>query len=153
MTPVTAQALNITIDYFLALFDEFKSVPSTKLEVYIELATMRVNKTAWGYPSRDTYKPATAYLAAHMLVSGGGASGPSTGTGGASGGALTQEAVGDLSRSFGTVGEAGSRSESEMTTKYGQQYIALRRENIVGLRITGRPPYPPGTVAGDGCGR
>jgi hypothetical protein len=118
--------MHITLDYFRSLFDEFDKVPTPKIEIYITVATGRVSRDAWGDTS---YQYATALLAAHMIASAGGKGG----AGGAVGGAITAESVGELSRSYGTVGQAGTGDDELRTTRYGQEFIAFRRENIIGV--------------------
>lgn len=138
--------MTVSKDYFLALFDEFSTVPTKKIEVYLSLAQIRVSQSQWG----NAYQAGVCYLAAHMLVSAGGNAGSQSGSGGAAGGPLTQEAVGDLSRSFGTVGVQGSGDELLMTTRYGQMFLDLRRETIMGFGVTGNPPIVPGVLVYDG---
>ncbi|CAM6004899.1 unnamed protein product [Sphagnum balticum] len=61
---------------------------------------------------------------------------------GAGGGSVTQEQVGDLSRSFQAVAEVGSGDSWLATTRYGVDFIALRNETIIGFMPTG--PIGPG---------
>lgn len=127
-----------TIDnhYFFTLFDEFKTVPVVKVDAYIGIASTRVDAATWGVNSQY----ATALLTAHMLAAGGGQGGH----GGSVGGPITQETVGDLSRSYGTVGVPGSGMQELLTTRYGQMFVELRRETIVPAMVTGTPtPMPP----------
>lgn len=127
---------NITSQYFVTIFDEFKAVPVAKIETFITIASLRVAPSVWG--ANTPY--ATALLTAHMIACGGGSGG---GAGGA-GGALTSESVGDLSRGFAKIGVAGSGDEELQTTQYGAQYVALRRETFTTAIVTGRPVFPPG---------
>lgn len=125
---------NITAEYFVTLFDEFKKVPEPKLDVYLDLASMRVPSSVWG----SSTKYATALLAAHMLSTSGRQGG------GPTGGAITAEAVGDLSRSYATCFVPGSGDAVLMTTRYGIDFIALRRETIVsGMTTRGAVPPRP----------
>lgn len=126
--------MNITSQYFLTLFDEFKKVPKAKIDIYIGIASSRVPETVWTTATQY----ATALLAAHMLST----SGPQGG--GPSGGAVTQEQVGDLSRSFGTLFDANRGDAPYMTTRYGIDFIALRKETIMCVMTTrGAVPIPP----------
>ncbi len=129
---------NITLEYFQSLFPEFCKVNQGTVEAYIEIATIRVPKAIWG----PVYKYATALLLAHMLTASGKAG---LGSGG---GAVTSEAVGDLSRGFATVGVPGSGDQELLTTRYGQDFVALRRETIVSAGVTGWPSIPPIPCAG-----
>ena len=123
----------ITATEFLTFFDEFKKVPIPKIDAFIGVASIRVNAQVWGAVA----KYGTALLTAHMLTM--------TGPGGlgSGGGAVTGESVGDLSRNFATVGEAGSGDAQLNTTRYGQDFIALRNETIVTPMATG-PATEPG---------
>lgn len=122
-------AANITRDYFLAIFDEFKSVPTPKVDALIGVASLRVAPGVWA----DHTQYATALLTAHMLAAGGG----SGGSGGAAGGPINNEAVGDLSRGYGSVGNPGTGDQELLTTRYGQEFVSLRREVVVGAMVVG----------------
>lgn len=124
---------NIDQGYFLALFDEFKKVDVNKLTVYLDLASMRVPATVWG----DATKYATALLTAHMLTaSGRQGAGPTAG-------ALTQESVGDLSRTFESNFEPGAGDALLRTTRYGIDFVELRRETIsCAMTTRGATPRP-----------
>ena len=120
---------NITRDYFLALFDEFKTTPTPKVDAFLGIASLRVAPTVW--KERAAY--ATALLTAHMIASSGGAGGQ----GGPASGPLTNESVGDLSRGFATIGVPGSGDQELLTTRFGQEYVALRKEVVVGAMVVG----------------
>jgi hypothetical protein len=122
---------NITSQYFLSLFDEFSRVKKSKLDAYIGIASGRVPCEVW---TRNT-KYATALLTAHMLAT----SGPQGG--GPTGGALTQEQVGDLSRTYATMFTPGAGDAPFMSTRYGIDFIALRRETIVSGMTTRGPSF------------
>lgn len=114
---------NITKFYFLTVFDEFKNVDTDKIDAYLDIATLRVPSTIWN--AATNY--ATALLTAHMLSTSGALPGQGAGS---AGGAVTDESVGDVSRSFATVGVAGSGDEELRTTRYGIDFLRLRKENI-----------------------
>lgn len=126
---------NITVQYFRDLFEEFKRVGNATIEVYIGIASGRTPSSVWG--SNTNY--ATALLVAHMLST----RGPQGG--GPAGGALTQETVGDVSRSFATVFEPGSGDALLATTRYGIDYLALRSETVFSATVAtpacGGPPW------------
>lgn len=119
-------AQNITSEYFVTLFDEFKNTPQPKLNAYIQIASGRVPRPVWG--ANTDY--GTALLAAHMLTAAG------RGGQGSGGGAVTQEQVGDLSRSFQSIAETGSGDAALMTTRYGIDFVELRNETIVPMMST-----------------
>lgn len=122
-------ASTITTTYFLSLFDEFKRVSPVKIQAYLDIATTRVPPTVWGAAANY----ATALLTAHMLT----ASGPQGQ--GSGGGAVSDESVGDVSRSFAQVFQAGAGDAPLMTTRYGIDFVALRRENIPTAMTASRP--------------
>jgi hypothetical protein len=125
--------MNITIQYFLTLFPEFTKVPAAKINAFITVASNRVPSGVWG--SVAGY--ATALLTAHMLST----SGPQGG--GSAGGAVTAEQVGELSRSYQFIGEIGSGDAPLMTTRYGVDFVALRKENIIGATTVAMPVSVP----------
>lgn len=116
--------MNLTADEFWVLFDEFKKVAKAKVEAYITIASGRVPLSVWG---ASKYKYATALLTAHMLSSSGNQGG------GSAGGALTAEQVGDLSRSFAPMFQAGAGDAVYMGTRYGVDFVTLRRETVVSV--------------------
>lgn len=126
MNPLTAAV-------FLTLFPEFTKVTTAALEIWIPIASNRVPLSVWG--SNTQY--ATALLLAHMLTAAG-KSGLGSG-----GGPITSESVGDLSRGFGTVGVPGSGDQELLSTRYGQDFVALRRETVITPSVTGPVTLPP----------
>lgn len=124
---------NINPQYFLTLFPEYKHTHETRINAYINIASVRVPLSVWGLNTQY----ATALLVAHMLAT----AGPQGG--GPAGGALTAEQVGDLSRSFATVGEPGSGDADMRTTRYGIDFVALRKETFVTARSAYMPIHPP----------
>lgn len=130
-------ANNIERQYFLTLFPEFKRREPAAIEAYIGIASQRVPLGVWG--GNTPY--ATALLAAHMLAT----SGPQGG--GSAGGPVVAEQVGDLSRSYQSIAEQGSGDASLMTTRYGIDFVALRKATITTMRTVRKPVIPP-----FGCG-
>jgi len=122
-------ANNITRDYFLLVFDEFQGVPSPKIDALIGVASLRVAPLIW----MDHTQYATALLTAHMISAGGGAGGE----GGGVSGPVQSETVSALSRSYGTVGSGESGDQELLTTRYGQEFVSLRREVVVGATVLG----------------
>ncbi len=123
--------------YFLTLFPEFSKILPATLEVYIDLAIQRVPPCVW----RQNSRYGAALLTAHMLSTQGKQGG------GSAGGPVTQEQVGDLSRSYQSIAEIGSGDAVLMTTRYGIDFVALRKETIVTASTIGggrQPPYFPG---------
>ena len=118
---------NITNAYFRSLFDEFAPMSDAKVNAYITIASSQVPPTVWN----DQTSYATALMVAHMLTASG------YGGLGAGGGAVTNEQVGDVSRGYGQVGNAESGDAYLATTRYGIDFIALRRRTIVPGMVTG----------------
>lgn len=123
----------LTVATFLTLFPEFSKVTSAALEVWLPLAQNRVPVSVW----KNNTLYATALLLAHMLTASG-KSGLGSG-----GGAVTNESVGDLSRGFGTMG-TGTGDQELLSTRYGQDFVALRRETIPIGVVTGPVTVPGG---------
>ena len=121
----------INIAQFIILFKEFSRVHTEVLKAYLPIAQYRVPATVWGI--RTNY--GQALLLAHMLTIQG------FGSEGSGGGAVTGETVGDLSRTYGQVGQAGSGDDELRTTRYGIMFIELRNEFIVGAKCVG-PVFP-----------
>lgn len=108
---------------FFTLFPEFEKTREDRVRAFISIATTRVPSSVW--QGNTTY--AQGLLTAHMLVS----------TGrkgeGAAGGSGSQEAVGDLSRSYNPMYETGSGDAALMGTRYGVDFVALRNETVIGM--------------------
>lgn len=124
--------MNITSQFFLSLFEEFQKVKRAKINAYISIASGRVPQNVWG----AQYQYATALLVAHMLSTSGRQGG------GSAGGAVTAEAVGDLSRSFATLFDVNRGDALLLTTRYGADFVQLRKETVIGCMST-RNPGPP----------
>jgi Protein of unknown function (DUF4054) len=124
--------MNITSQFFLSLFEEFRKVPRAQVNAYITIATGRVPQSVWG----TQYQYATALLVAHMLSTRGRQGG------GSAGGAVTAEAVGELSRSFATMFDVNRGDALLLTTRYGADFVQLRKETVIGVMST-RNPGPP----------
>lgn len=124
---------NITAQYFLTLFEEFTGTKKAKIQAYLDIATTRVPERVWGANT----KYATALLTAHMLTF----TGPQGN--GAGGGAVSQEAVGDLSRAFASVFDTERGDALLCMTGYGAQFVQLRKETIVpGMTTRGAAGVP-----------
>lgn len=126
---------NLTSAEFRVYFDEFSDVSAAKLAAYLGLAEGRVPASVWG----TNAKYATALLTAHLLAAAGGTGG----SGGGTGGPVTSEDLGEASRSYGKLGVAGSADETLLTTRYGAEFIQLRRETVVSGMATGSATLPP----------
>jgi Protein of unknown function (DUF4054) len=125
--------LNITVQFFLNLFEEFRGAKRAKLTAYITIASGRVPSGVWG--ANTQY--ATALLVAHMLTAQG-----RQGLGSA-GGAVTSETVGDLARNFAQLFDLERGDALLCSTRYGADFVQLRKETIVtGMTTRGAVPIP-----------
>lgn len=113
--------MNLTPVEFLAFFEEFKKVPLPTINLYITVATGRVPVSVWG----TSVQYATALMVAHMLTTQGRKGD------GAAGGSVTQESVGDLSRSYASMFDVSRGDALLLTTRYGIDFVQLRKETIV----------------------
>jgi hypothetical protein len=103
------------------LAPKFSTLDSGRVSSVLELAALQV-----GSVFGDKRNLATAYLAAHMLEistqSGDGGSG--------TGGLVTSEKEGQLSRSYGALGgQAGGGSEYERTV-WGMEFLRIRKQCV-----------------------
>lgn len=124
--------LDLTALVFRTLFPEFHRIPDNVVDAFINIAITRVPLTVW---IKNT-QYGQGLLTAHMLASRG------LGGLGSGGGAVNNEQVGDLSRGFSPVFQAGSGDAELETTNYGVQFIALRNETIISFGTT-RPSSIP----------
>lgn len=99
-------------------FPEFASLSDGFIQLYIDQAVLSINTAVWLGKS----ELGVAYLTAHLLTlinrGGNGQAGP-----------LTQESVGDLSRSYGQVTIPNANEYS--LTVYGVEYLRLRKSLII----------------------
>jgi hypothetical protein len=101
---------------FKEILPEFAEVPSPRVQVFLDMAALSINVSAWG----NKADMGQTYLAAHYLKTA-----DETAAGDAAAGPVTQEAVGQVSASY-QVGEAFSDSEYG-STAYGRRYLELRK--------------------------
>lgn len=109
----------ISKETFLAVFTGFSSVDNTRLEYYLEQAQNQVDESAFGV----NYTHAVYLRLAHMLT----LLDPST----AGQGPVTSEKAGDVQYSYSYI--AGEESLSQ--SKYGLEFMELRKENVVGAIV------------------
>lgn len=116
-----------------ALAPEYAAETDEVLMTYLDFAAQRLDARAFG----GVYAQAVAYLAAHILtiarrgVAGGAGGGAGAGQGAS--GAVTAVSTGDWSVSFagglnGSEGGVDTLAEASlMTTRFGKEFLALRR--------------------------
>ena len=97
----------------IAIAPELKVESATRVAIFLEAATLRVNRTVFGLKS----DLATVLLAAHMMT---------LSNRGGIGGAVQSEKIGDVAQTF-AVASGNKDGDELMTTAYGQQYLSLRR--------------------------
>lgn len=120
------------------LAPEYVAEDDTTLQVFLDLAAARLDAAAFG----NVYAQANAYLAAHILTIArrgvAGAAGSGAGAGQGASGAVTAISTGDWSVSFaggmnGSEGGVDTLAESSlMTTRFGKEFLALRRTRQAG---------------------
>ena len=116
-----------TLETFRLLASEFANVDDAVVEQYIVLAELRISESKFG----QLYTQALALLAAHMLKgSEVNSSGGSSGTG-----AVKSEKTGDLQVEYGVQSKMSAGDLEYSKTAYGTQYLALRRQVIVGATV------------------
>lgn len=118
----------ITRAFFLNLFPEFNDIGAGRINAVIGIAHGRLGEAAWG----DCFEYAQALLTAHMLASALSGNSMDGGTG-----PITSQSVGDLSESFGQLNVSDSDSVYT-TTKYGVEFLALRKECVIAPILTRR---------------
>lgn len=102
-------------DDLLVLAPELATETTGRLDQFLEWASLRVNRRAFGSKA----DLATILLAAHMLTRFSADAGP------ASPGAVVQEKVGDLSTSYSKLELTGN--EELATSSYGAQFAQMKR--------------------------
>lgn len=114
---------------------EFKDVPDTELEQWIELVSPMVGKKQFG----KLYEQALAYLVCHKMKMTGKGENPlgELGTIGI-GFAVGSVSEGGSSISFGANQSSNIATDAELgLTAYGVQYLSLRRMVIIPIRCSG----------------
>lgn len=116
--------MTVNLAYIADIAPEFASADSSRVDRLVAIATLQVPIDKWG-AQQDL---GVAYLVAHMLKLGDlrGA------------GAVTAEAVGDLSRSYGGLGNSvGGKDDDDLElTSYGRTWKRLRRSQANGGILT-----------------
>lgn len=106
---------DITVNDIIAAFPEFAAYDVGLIQTAIDDAKLFINFKVWGKKANTGWK----YFTAHLLKSS-----PTSSGGGGAAGAVTSEKVGDLSVTYGDVGEAGGNNSS---TAYGRIFDQLMK--------------------------
>lgn len=117
-----------------ARFPEFSSVSDTLLDLILAEAQERVGET---WLERDR-KPATLYLAAHMLALEGEPGRSAGGTSGGVSGPVKRRKVGDVETEFAgfEVSSGGASTDAGYeVTAYGRQFLHLLRLNFPAVAV------------------
>jgi len=132
--------MSVSRSDFVAVFPEFNDDSRRRqIDMFLKFANRRVSEAAWG----DCTDEAVIYLTAHLLAQASGGGGFSGGVAGP----ITQESVGDLSRSYGQVQvNANGNDELFAQTKYGQLFLELRRSCVLPAMVLN--PSIPGVRNG-----
>lgn len=118
-------------DLLKVIAPEFRDFTDDALAVWIELASLRVNRCFFGESKADF---ATAFLAAHFLTV------SDINTSSISGDAqkiVRSESIGDIKVEYDNQGNLVSvpGDEEYTTTTYGAQYLQLRRGTLLTERV------------------
>ncbi len=118
------------LEAFRVVAPEFAATPDATVEGALAIVATELSASKFG----SDYAKAHAYLAAHFLAWQGIVAAGSTG-GAATGGRITAEREGDLSRSYADNSRApsagGSFADNMDRTAYGLEYRRLARKHIV----------------------
>lgn len=117
-----------------ARFSEFTTVSDTLVNLILAEAQAQVGET---WLERDR-KPATLYLAAHLLTMEGEPGRTATGQSGAATGPVRRRKVGDVEMEFATPGATGRYAQASIGldgTAYGQQFLRLQRLNFPAVAV------------------
>jgi len=117
-----------------ARFSEFAAVPDTLVNLILAEAQAQVGET---WLERDR-KPATLYLAAHLLAMEGEPGRSAGGTGGGVSGPVKRRKVGDVETEFAGFGVAGGGAATDASyemTAYGRQFLRLLRLNFPAVAV------------------
>lgn len=117
--------MSVTAASIKALFPEFAAESDPRVDLFIGFAQNSISALVWGTLTDQ----ATSYLTAHLLAR--------ANAGGAGGGPVTSEKVGDLARGYGQLGGKTADSIGELgLSSYGIEYARLRRQIPVTPMIT-----------------
>lgn len=106
---------DITVSDITTTFPEFAAYDAALIQQAIDDSKLFINFKVWGKKANTGWK----YFAAHLLKSS-----PTASGGGGPAGAITSEKVGDLSVTYGDVGEVGGGNSS---TAYGRIFDQLMK--------------------------
>ena len=99
--------------------------------LFLQMAESRTSSTYYG-PNRSD---AVALRAAHLLA----VNEAANASDGESLGPVASKSEGDLSVSYGKIGNGGGVDYDLSSTSYGRQLIGIRRSSGTGIRTTGVP--------------
>lgn len=117
-----------------ARFPEFAAVSDTLINLILEEASAQVGET---WLERDR-KPATLYLAAHLLTMEGEPGRSATGQSGAATGPVRRRKVGDVEVEFAgavSVSATGDTRSAYDLSAYGRQFMVLLRKNFPAVAV------------------
>ena len=118
----------VTPTSFKAEYTEFASESDARVQIYLDHAALEMSAGVWG----NLYDRGLSALAAHLLAIAN-RNAASSGTGVATGGALTSRSVGSVSVSFGISASSGSTEDFYRSTAYGAEYWRLAKQVGMGI--------------------
>lgn len=114
--------------YFKQLIPALDSLTDDAIDFWLEQAAVRVSASEFG----SLYVQAVCYLAAHLYVIGTGSGVDGSSADGA--GPVVSQSTGSVSIAFGNAG-GFEGAGAYASTRYGRQYVALRKKRIVTARL------------------
>jgi len=109
----------VDLSQFKKMFPEFADIPNPRLTLFSEFAAENINRSVFA----ERADRAESLLMAHFLTLANrdGAGGP-----------VTQERVGDLSTSYGQMGD---KNQLLSTTSYGQMFLTIMKSLSITPRV------------------
>lgn len=113
--------MTVDKDYIVDIASEFSAIDSGRIDRLVVIAALQVPASKWG----DVTDYGTALLVCHMLKLD-----AQKGKG-----AVTDETIGDISRSFAAP-SSGNKADGLDLTAYGTQFKQLRSTRVAGPLVT-----------------
>jgi hypothetical protein len=117
----------ITPADFKIRFEEFESVPDSKIQFWLNDALLEVGESAWS----ELYEKGVFLLAAHLLSLD--LSNQDEDESGGATGNVTSRSVGDVSVSFAKATSDSSSDDWYLQTSYGTEYLRLKKRMGMGI--------------------
>lgn len=120
----------ISIELLQLLSPELGARPEAP--AYLTLAAQRLDPESWG----SVYQQGAVYLALHLMEEAQPSGGSAMAAGGAAAaGPVTSIRTGDQAVSYGQI-QGSPEDAPYLTTRWGRQYIALRRQAVHAFAVS-----------------